>query len=197
MNDEMHMHTLRLQAGTGLLRLEREAFGSRLDAGLIGFVPLPLSADPESTVTTRWQALLQLTGSNQGLLAFEFLDDVIVGRDSDVSDAPDLDMSILDAQNLGVSRRHAMFRPTDNHLYLIDLGSTNGTLVNGYPIGAGRAHPLSKGDHISFAKLNMDVGRLDKVPGEKPRPSTDKLPKPPTKEGKSDGKPTDRLQDEE
>jgi hypothetical protein len=37
---------------------------------------------------------------------------VVFGRGGDGPDAPDLDMSALGAHNLGVSRRHALLRPT-------------------------------------------------------------------------------------
>ena len=188
------MHTYRLDKETSLLHLERGAFGSQYKAGMVGYIPLPVRADAEDKKRTRWRLLLELTGSNHGLLAFEILDDVIFGRDYKGQNPPDVDMTILDAHNLGVSRQHSMFRPTENHLYLIDLGSTNGTFVNGYPIGKGRAHALAEGDHLSLAKLNMSVAQLVKVPGALPAPDTDDLTAPPSKPDKPKGKPTDRLE---
>jgi pSer/pThr/pTyr-binding forkhead associated (FHA) protein len=48
------------------------------------------------------------------------------------------------------SRRHAEVRPQDGGYVLVDLGSTNGTIVNGQPITA--PHPLADGDLIAIGK---------------------------------------------
>ena len=53
---------------------------------------------------------------------------------------PECDITLNDAN---VSRRHAQLRRTATLVYLIDLGSTNGTLVNGVAV---RQHLLSPGD---------------------------------------------------
>ena len=190
---EYNRHTYRLAEDADLLQLKRGAFGSRHQAGLVGFIPLPIGADPSDRQRTRWRILLELTGEVRGLMPFEILDDVVLGRDYEGSDVPDLDLSLLDAHDLGVSRQHAMLRPTGSHLYLIDLGSTNGTLVNSVPLGEGRAHPLVEGDHISLAKLNMSIVGLQKVVGEIPAPDTDSLPKPRKRAEGEGGSPTDRL----
>jgi len=52
----------------------------------------------------------------------------------------------LNDQN--VSRRHAEIRPNRQHYVVVDLGSTNGTMVNGTRIHGETA--LSDGDIISF-----------------------------------------------
>lgn len=51
-----------------------------------------------------------------------------------------------------VSRRHAQLRRDGELLYLIDLGSTNGTFVNGVPI---RHHRLSDGDVIKIGMTSL------------------------------------------
>jgi pSer/pThr/pTyr-binding forkhead associated (FHA) protein len=48
-----------------------------------------------------------------------------------------------------VSRRHALLLRGDAGWTLYDLGSTNGTRVNGRSVGAG-AHPLSPGDRLEL-----------------------------------------------
>ena len=46
-----------------------------------------------------------------------------------------------------VSRNHAEIRPHGNGWVLVDLGSTNGTRVNGVRVGS---HELTEGDEIAF-----------------------------------------------
>ena len=65
--------------------------------------------------------------------------------------ATDADLQIADGM---VSRRHAEVRynrETDD-LVLVDLGSTNGTLVNNLPIGE---HALSNADRISLGDTTL------------------------------------------
>ena len=47
------------------------------------------------------------------------------------------------------SRRHAEIRPSGNGYCVTDLGSMNGTQVNGAPM---REHVLADGDQISIGK---------------------------------------------
>lgn len=51
-----------------------------------------------------------------------------------------------------VSRRHAELRKEDGGWVLVDLGSTNGTVVNGK---LAREHPLSDGDKLTFGKTEL------------------------------------------
>jgi hypothetical protein len=55
-------------------------------------------------------------------------------------------------QDSGVSRRHAELRYADGNIELVDLGSTNGVLVNGQQ--AGRA-TLRDGDRIDVASTTL------------------------------------------
>jgi hypothetical protein len=82
----------------------------------------------------------------------------ILGRahESNVHD-PDVDLGKYGAQVLGVSRQHAaLYRM--NHLILIaDLGSHNGTFLNGDRLEPKRFHILHDGDVIQLANLSMQI----------------------------------------
>lgn len=158
------MNTHRLDKDTDLLKLTGSAFGTQADANMRGYLRLPISVPDGPLPHTSWLLLLELTGKNHGLLPFDIAGDVVLGRGTDGDDAPDLDLTALNAYEMGVSRRHAMFRPTTNHLYLIDLGSTNGCTVNGLSAGKG-AVPLRRHDHLTLGQLNMRILTLERVAG--------------------------------
>ena len=60
-------------------------------------------------------------------------------------------------------RRHALLRPTDEQLQLIDLGSTNGTRSNGSPVKAGELHVLEDRDVIALSSLQLMLRIVEKV----------------------------------
>jgi hypothetical protein len=66
---------------------------------------------------------------------------------------PECDVVVDDA---GASRQHAELRRTDDGFVLADLGSTNGTLVNGSPI---REHLLEDGDRITIGETILEFRR--------------------------------------
>jgi hypothetical protein len=64
--------------------------------------------------------------------------------------------------NLAVSGEHAVIFGTGSEVYLEDLGSTNGTTVNGQPI---KRHLLQSGDTIEIGKYKLRY-LLDGTAGE-------------------------------
>jgi hypothetical protein len=50
-----------------------------------------------------------------------------------------------------VSRRHAVIKKSGESVELEDVGSSNGTMLNGSPIAARSSAPLSPGDRVEFA----------------------------------------------
>ena len=66
-----------------------------------------------------------------------------------------------------LSRRHAVFRAVDGALEVEDLGSLNGTYVNGRPIEA--ATRLTAGDVVSLGETSIDV-RGEAAPPEPRHP---------------------------
>jgi hypothetical protein len=72
-------------------------------------------------------------------------DATLIGRpDSILQSYPDVEIELDDA----VSRRHAEIRRHDGQYFLTDLGSTNGTLLNGTRLEAQQEYPLAHGDRI-------------------------------------------------
>lgn len=74
-----------------------------------------------------------------------------------------LDLSTHNAQKHGVSRVHARVTVHKNGLALHDLGSTNGTFLNGYQIASFTNVPLQDGDLIELGNLPVRVNYLARV----------------------------------
>jgi len=69
---------------------------------------------------------------------------------------PDFDLSDFDAYNNGVSRLHALIKTGSKGVFIMDLGSANGTRVNGQKIAANVDYPLKNGDLIALGKLKIE-----------------------------------------
>jgi pSer/pThr/pTyr-binding forkhead associated (FHA) protein len=83
-----------------------------------------------------------------------------IGR-SDVAQNwhPELDLIPFGggAPDLGVSRHQALIQRQDNGYVLIDVGSTNGTFVNGKALAYNKPVELHDGDAIAFGAFNARV----------------------------------------
>jgi pSer/pThr/pTyr-binding forkhead associated (FHA) protein len=73
---------------------------------------------------------------------------MLLGRASEAEGYwPDFDMTFYDEGDY-VSRRHARITKGEAGYYITDLGSSNGTTVNGQSLLPNRAYLLRNGDRI-------------------------------------------------
>lgn len=70
---------------------------------------------------------------------------------------PDIDVSGYDAYSQGVSRLHASFKIFHDRISITDLGSSNGTRVNGQRIMPNIEYPLNHGDVVALGKLRIQI----------------------------------------
>ncbi|RPI30984.1 MAG: FHA domain-containing protein [Chloroflexota bacterium] len=70
---------------------------------------------------------------------------------------PDIDLSPFRAFEKGTSRLHACIKIMDQQTTITDLGSVNGTRLNGIKLPANQTHTLSHGDIVSLGKLKIQV----------------------------------------
>jgi hypothetical protein len=70
---------------------------------------------------------------------------------------PDVDLSPHNAYANGVSRLHAVLKLIHEQIIIMDLGSSNGTYLNGSRLTPYVEMPLSHGDVISLGKLKIQV----------------------------------------
>ena len=103
---------------------------------------------------------------------------VTVGR------APD---NTFHLDDVSVSSHHAHFAPRENGFILKDLGSTNGTKLNGTLVKANEEHALNAGDKIQFGNVEavFDPDSAGKEAQELPEAEDHVLPV-----GKSSKKPS-------
>jgi hypothetical protein len=142
----------------------RAGYDQDIDTSIKKFVRLPIGSsrrhNQEDFAT--WRVTLVSAHPDHKLLALEVHDDVIVGRTGS-GIRPDLDLTRYGGAILGVSRRHALLRPSADSLQLIDLGSTNGTFCNGTRISVGIGCPLEESSVISFAGVHFLIYIIGKV----------------------------------
>jgi hypothetical protein len=120
---------------------------------------LPKKLEEEASLNpllNRWRIEIYGLGSDAIPLGIDLCGDVVLGRSQ--QDA-DLDLSEYKAIDHGVSRRHAMLRPSASKLYLIDLGSTNGTRCNSVLVSGAR--PIMSQDIISLGNLTFQIRVID------------------------------------
>lgn len=90
-----------------------------------------------------------LDGVERGRVYLEVPTPVRIGREDEN------DIRLTDER---VSRFHAKIQEDSGRLILTDLGSTNGTRVNGYPV---QMRILQQGDQISIGRTMLMLGGLD------------------------------------
>lgn len=83
---------------------------------------------------------------------------IMLGRgDANQAIQPEIDLGAFDGQSKGVSRKHARMIMRDNRLVIEDIGSSNGTYVNGQHIGVLNPARVRDGDHIKLGSLSLQV----------------------------------------
>jgi pSer/pThr/pTyr-binding forkhead associated (FHA) protein len=107
---------------------------------------------------TNVKQLRFVIGESSRTLTLPLDEPILIGRaDPERGVYPALDLSCDNAGECGVSRRHALIEVTDADIVLTDLGSTNGTLLNTFPIPPDLPYSLRNGDRIHIGSLLIQV----------------------------------------
>jgi hypothetical protein len=84
--------------------------------------------------------------------------EIIIGRMDAASTAfPTVDLSSSGPMAKSVSRRHARIIKRDCEIVLEDLGSVNGTFINGKKLTSFLPVTLNSGDNVNFGKISLEV----------------------------------------
>ena len=152
-------------------------FCENCGSSLIGDSPLSTKsfADKSANVTPTQEEILKAVGTDifkvgtilrieidgaEPILLKPKQETVFGRRDPATGSMPDVDLTPFAGYRMGVSRKHAIIRQSDEtneHLDLWDLGSSNGTFLNGTRLNANRPYRLRDGDEIRFGQMVMRV----------------------------------------
>lgn len=134
---------------------------------------------------------LEIEGSPEPIhLTFRNREVVLGRRDPATGALPDVDMTPFAGYRMGVSRRHSQIRfSEEGHLDVFDLGSSNGTFLNGERLEAHYPYRLHDGDRVGLGQIVIRIffetpAKVEK-PDEKkmeeaPAPADEKAPVEPT-----------------
>ncbi|MBC7810093.1 MAG: FHA domain-containing protein [Burkholderiales bacterium] len=87
---------------------------------------------------------------------------MIIGRSDPAAGVkPEIDLTPLAGYRMGVSRRHATIQMRDSKLHLHDMGSCNGTSLNGETLTPYEAYALRDGDEIRVGQLTLRLYFLE------------------------------------
>ena len=115
----------------------------------------PISIPPP-IVSDAW-ASLHLMDSGQ-VLPLTGRSEYTLGRLSEGQPViPDLDLSPYQAYAAGVSRLHASLKRDGKRVAIMDLGSANGTYVNGKRLTPQTERLLNHGDVVALGKFKFQV----------------------------------------
>lgn len=100
---------------------------------------------------------LEVEGTQTPILVYPKEETSLGRRDPAGGTMPDVDLTSYAAYRMGVSRRHALLTLKNRTLQIIDLGSSNGTMVNGVKLAPHQPRPLKDGDMIALGKMSLRV----------------------------------------
>jgi hypothetical protein len=81
-----------------------------------------------------------------------------LGRVSDAQPImPDIDLTPYQAYASGVSRLHAVLKREGKRVFVMDLGSSNGTYLNGKRLQPNVDQTLNHGDMLALGKLKIQI----------------------------------------
>jgi hypothetical protein len=109
--------------------------------------------------TKCWRIELHDLSPGADPIGFEIAADTVIGRGS----SADIDLEKYSGHQSGMSRRHVLLRPSGNRLYLIDLGSTNGTMINSIVLTRSQARLLESDDLITLGKFSFTIKLISLV----------------------------------
>jgi len=119
---------------------------------------------PQTPLPPPWRVIFHATYPVRSTIGLDVRQTMTVGRNNpDTNELVDLDLTPYMAMQYGVSRQHAALIPTSEGLFLVDLGSKNGTWLNGLYLDPGQQYPLKGGDQLEFGLMKIEVRSVNRL----------------------------------
>ncbi len=146
------------ECGANLLTANRrETTLSLGQQGASGTVPEAASPQPSAIAQEGPRVTLVVINSGRRI-SLNISDDLLIGRKDNARGIfPDVDLGLDGGYDSGVSRRHAILAWKDNRYFLEDLGSANGTFINGQQLAPSQPTRLASGDEIRCGTLLLRI----------------------------------------
>ena len=106
-----------------------------------------------ATFTEEMVLRIEIEGGSTPMLVYPKQEIIMGRRDPNTGGMPDVDLTAYAGYRMGVSRRHAAIRLQDKQLNVSDLGSSNGTFLNGTRLNAHRPYQLKDGDEVRLGQM--------------------------------------------
>jgi hypothetical protein len=105
--------------------------------------------------STRMLLRLEIEGSSTPVVFQPKAETSLGRRDPATGTMPDVDLTAYAGYRMGVSRKHAIIRHRGEQLEIYDLGSSNGTHLNGQRLVPHQAYVVRDGDTILLGKMSI------------------------------------------
>lgn len=121
-----------------------------------GQLPPPEVEEADAGGTVEGEALAYFIAGNSGNVFPIHKSDALIGRyDSVTGMSPDIDLTHED-QSRNISRRHARVVIKDGGFYVAEeIGTMNGTFLNGTKLANGVLTPINDGDELMLCRLSL------------------------------------------
>ncbi|HET89607.1 MAG TPA: FHA domain-containing protein [Chloroflexi bacterium] len=124
--------------------------------------PLPAQERQEETGPIRYGLVPQ---QGQHRIALPMHGEIVLGRfDLATRIAPDVDLSYDDRESYAISRRHARIVCSNGRHEIEDMGSTNGTKINGVRLVIGQKVRLRLGDRVTLGHCEFVYTPIPEMP---------------------------------
>ncbi|NWG17530.1 MAG: response regulator [Chloroflexi bacterium] len=119
--------------------------------------PTPLRATGPLDEELPWVIEFRVVGT-ASTIQIQVQEAMTIGRsDPQRGVYPDVDLAPHGAQHRGVSRQHAVVVAKDNRILVKDLGSVNGTRLNGRMMVSEQEYRLRHGDELEVGEMKLQV----------------------------------------
>ena len=121
------------------------------------FLGVPIKSGWGSSIFDEYTQLSIHVGNSVKPLVVKPAEAITLGRSDLTGPKPNVDLSPYGASEKGVSRVHAELRLSNDVLFIVDLGSTNGTYLNEEFLSPNMPHMLHDGDTIRLGSLVIHI----------------------------------------